>query len=291
MNIGVVGIGTMGQPIASRLLRAGHHLIVWNRTIARCQPLIERGAELAASIDDLCQRADVVLLVLLHEQAIDEVLGRDDPAFCRRVENRTFVLVSTTSAEYSLALESDIRAGGGHYAEAPVSGSRVPAEQGRLIGMIAGETDVVECVVPLLQPVCRQVFQCGQVPAALRMKLAVNHYLIGMVTALAECVHAAQAVGVDLNLMRQILDAGPMASEVSRGKLARLVEQNYAPQAALRDVATIAELVEHQAGTANLHVPLIAACASLYRRAVDHGFGDQDMIALNVAGVFRRQPA
>jgi 3-hydroxyisobutyrate dehydrogenase len=202
MTLGFAGTGRMGLPIARNLIRSGMPLLVWNRTPDRCAPLVELGATQVASIDALCEQATVVMLMLLNEAALDAALGRGTPAFRTRVRGTTFVQLGTTSAAYSLALERDIRHGGGHYVEAPVSGSRVPAEQGRLVGMVAGEPGRVATVLPLLEPICSQVFPCGPVPGALRMKLAVNHYLIAMATALAEAVHAARSAGLDVALLR-----------------------------------------------------------------------------------------
>ncbi len=280
MKAGVVGIGTMGLPIARNLLAAGHSLAVWNRTSDKCQSLVKAGAVLAATIDELCVYADVVLLVLLDASAVDEVLGRGAPAFRSRVANRTFVLIGTTSPEYSRGLELDILACGGHYVEAPVSGSRIPAEQGTLVGMVAGHASSVERVLALLHSSCNQVFRCGATPNALRIKLAINHYLIGMVTVLAESVKAARANGLDLRLLRDILNSGPMACEVSRIKLTKLVDGEFAPQASIQDVATIANLVEQEALRGQTQNPIIQSCALAFRKARDAGLGELDMVAV-----------
>ena len=282
MNVGFVGLGTMGLPMATNLRRAGLPLWLWNRTAERCAPLLGLGAHRAESIDALCRDAQTVLLMLFDEAALDAVLGRRTHAFGARVAGRTFVHLGTTSPAYSAALARDLETCGARYVEAPVSGSRVQAERGELIGMVSGSDDAVDAVLPLLASLCRRTFRCGAVPGALRMKLAVNHYLIAMVAALAETVHAARAGGVDTALLRDVLDAGPMASEVSRIKLDKLVRDEFSPQAAVRDVATIAELVLAQADDAGAQAPLIRTCATLYRRACDEGLGGFDM-----AGVIR----
>ena len=106
--------------------------------------------------------------------------------------------MSTTAPDYSRGLEADIVGAGGRYVEAPVSGSRVPAEQGALVGMLAGDPAAVAEVEPLLRPMCERSFVCGAVPQALRMKLAVNLFLITTVTGLAEAVHSAERHGIDL---------------------------------------------------------------------------------------------
>ena len=280
MKVGFIGIGHMGEPMARNLLRAGIPVLVWNRSPGKCEGLVGIGAEQAATLQDLFKRSTTVMLMLLDSHAIDAVLGRGTPAFAARVCGKIVVHLGTTAPDYSRHLELDVIAAGGAYVEAPVSGSRQPAEQGRLIGMVAGHEDAVERILPLLDPLCARVFRCGPVPGALRMKLAANHYLIGMVTVLAETAHAARHAHVDLQTLRHILDAGPMASTVSRSKLDKLVGGDFAPQAAIRDVSTIADLVLAQCERGGHDAPLIRQCASLYRRALAAGHGDADMTAV-----------
>lgn len=280
MNVGFVGIGTMGLPIATRLLSAGVALHVWNRTPGRCAGLVARGAIEAATVDALFDACDVVMLMLLDQAAVDAVLARGRAAFSRRVRGRTVVMLGTTSAAFSEKLNADIRAHGGRYVEAPVSGSRGPAEDGALIGMVAGDPDAVAQVEPLFAAFCREVVRCGAVPSALRLKLAVNHYLIVMVAALAEAAHAAEASGVDLALLRRVLDAGPMASAVSRAKLGKLVTRDFSAQAAIRDVSQIAVLVRDQAREARADALLIDIAARMFATAQWQGRAALDMAAV-----------
>lgn len=119
MRVGFVGLGVMGRPMALNLARAGTPLVLWNRTPERCALLRAAGAEVAAGPAEVFERADTVLLMLADEAAVDAVLGRGTPGFAGRVAGRTVVHMGTTSAEYSAALEKDVGAAGGAYAEAP----------------------------------------------------------------------------------------------------------------------------------------------------------------------------
>ncbi len=280
MSVGFIGLGNMGLPMARRMLDAGIPLVVWNRTAERSERLRERDAVVAESLDALFGSCAAVLAMLVDAQALDAVLGRNTPAFARRLRGRTLVALGTTAADYSRALASDIRACGGRYVEAPVSGSRGPAEAGALVGMVAGDPDAVALASPLLAPFCREVFACGAVPAALRMKLAVNHYLIAMVAALAEAAQAAEGSGVDLDTFRRVLDAGPMASDVSRSKLDKLLQRDFSPQAAIHDVAGIARLAREQARAAGVDAPLIDAAARMFDDALRRGLAPLDMAAV-----------
>ncbi|ALO97466.1 2-hydroxy-3-oxopropionate reductase [Streptomyces hygroscopicus subsp. limoneus] len=280
MHVGFIGLGVMGRPMALRLASAGTPLVVWNRTPERAEPLRAAGAEVAADAGEVFARAEVVLLMLADEAATDAVLGRGTPGLATRVAGRTVVHMGTTSPEYSHALETEIRAAGGRYVEAPVSGSRVPAEQGRLVAMLAGEEAAVAAVRPLLAPVCREAFGCGAVPGALLMKLAVNIFLITQVTGLTEAFHFAERQGLDRRLFLDVLDAGPMASAVSRMKAPKLRERDFAVQAAALDVLKNNRLIAEAARKAGLASPLLDVCHTLFEETVAQGYGGEDMVAV-----------
>ncbi len=278
--VGFVGLGVMGRPMALNLVRAGTPLLVWNRTPARCAPLRAAGAEIAASPAEVFDRAEVVILMLADETAVDEVLRRGTPDFAARVAGRTLVHMGTTSPEYSGGLRDEVRGAGGRYVEAPVSGSRVPAEQGQLVAMLAGDDDAVEAVRPLLAPMCREAFDCGDVPGALLMKFSVNLFLITLVTGLTEAFHFADRHGLDQRLLRDVLDAGPMASAVSRGKAPKLLARDFAVQAAAADVLKNNRLIAEAARKAGLASPLLDVCHALFDETVAQGHGDEDMVAV-----------
>jgi 3-hydroxyisobutyrate dehydrogenase len=266
--------------MAGRLRRAGTPLVVWNRTAARTAPLAAAGAEVAADPSAVFARAPVVLAMLATEDALDETTGRGTDRFARDLAGRTLVHMGTTAPAYSRGLEADVRAAGGRYVEAPVSGSRGPAESGELVAMLAGDPAAVAAVRPLLAPLCRDTVDCGPVPNALVMKLAVNLFLITMVTGLAEAVHFADRHGLDLDRLRSVLDAGPMASSVSRAKVRKLLDGDLAPQAAVADVLKNNQLVADAARRAHLASPLLDACHALYAETVAGGYGGADMIAV-----------
>ncbi|MFJ9244945.1 NAD(P)-dependent oxidoreductase [Streptomyces sp. NPDC101776] len=279
--VGFVGLGVMGQPMALNLARAGTPIVVWNRTPGRCEPVAAAGAEIAADPAEVFDLADdIVFLMLADETAMDAVLGRGTPDFVPRVAGHTLVHMGTTSAEYSAGLQDDIRSAGGRYVEAPVSGSRVPAEQGKLVGMLAGDADAVEAVRPLLVHVCQETFGCGAVPGALLMKFSVNLFLITLVTGLAEAFHFADRHGLDQSLLRDVLDAGPLASSVSRMKGPKLVTRDFTVQAAAADVLKNNRLIAEAAREANLASPLLDVCHALYGETVARGHGSEDMVAV-----------
>jgi 3-hydroxyisobutyrate dehydrogenase len=280
MDIGFIGLGVMGQAMALNLARAGTQLIVWNRSGERCEPLRAAGATVAESPDDIFRKARVVILMLADGDAVDAVLGRGTPQFRTNVAQHTIVHMGTTSPEYSRGLEADIRAADGSYVEAPVSGSRKPAEAGQLVAMLAGDSAAVESVRPLLQPICHQTTVCGPVPSGLLMKLAVNLFLITTVTGLAEAAHFAEQHGLDMQQFRAVVDAGQMASAISRVKILKLVTRDFDVQASITDVLKNNRLVAEAAREAKVASPLLDVCYALFGETLALGHGHADMAAV-----------
>jgi 3-hydroxyisobutyrate dehydrogenase len=280
MELGFIGLGVMGLPMALNLARAGTPLLVWNRSADKCKTLRAAGAQVAPSAQALFERAGIVILMLADAAAMDAVLARGSAQFPARVAGRTIVHMGTTSAEYSRQLEADILAAGGGYVEAPVSGSRKPAEAGQLVGMLAGVPESVDLVRPLLAPLCRQTFICGPVPSALLMKLSVNLFLITMVAGLCEATHFAARQQLDLALFQAVLDSGPMASAVSTMKLGKLVAGDFAVQASISDVLKNNQLIADAARHVDIASPLLDVCLSLFGQTRALGHGAEDMVAV-----------
>jgi 3-hydroxyisobutyrate dehydrogenase len=278
-DVGFVGLGHMGEAMAGRLVDAGTELVVWNRSPAKVDLLGARGAAPAASAAEIFERCGTVVLMLANGPVTDAVLGRSADGFAVRVEGRTIVNTGTVSPDYARGLHDQVIACGGRYAEAPVSGSRVPAERGELVAMLAGDADLLDDVETLLAPATVAAYRCGAVPRGTEMKLAVNTFLIGLVTALAEAVHFAERRGLDLATLRSILDAGQMASPISRIKVAKLLDGDRAPQAAISDVLRNNQLILEAADGA-FPMPLMSVCAELFAATEARGLGAQDMVAV-----------
>ena len=167
--VGLAGLGTMGLPIARCLLASGINLGVWNRSPAPVAILAGEGARPADSFETLLHDHEVVLLMLFDEPAADAVLRRDGDRLGIDVADKLIVQMGTTALEHSHALQRAITAGGGRYVEAPISGSRIPAERGELVAMMAGDAADKARLGPLFKRFTRTVVDCGEVPQALAM--------------------------------------------------------------------------------------------------------------------------
>lgn len=276
-TVGFVGIGVMGEPMALNLARAGTPLVVWNRTPERCEPLRAAGAQVAGSVAEVFARASTVILMLINQAATDAVLGRGTPEFAHLVAGRTVVNMGSAAPDYARALESEVRAAGGRYAEAPVSGSRKPAEAAQLVALLAGEPATVADVRPLLAPMCREVVVCGAVGNGLLMKLAINLFLITCVASLAEATHFAAENGLDLAQFGLALNAGQLASDMSRVKIPKLVARDFSVQAAMADAYASTNLITAAARAASIASPMLDRARELYGETLALGHQRIDM--------------
>jgi 3-hydroxyisobutyrate dehydrogenase len=286
--MGFAGLGLMGEPMAANLRRAGVALTVYNRSPKPRHVLESLGANAVDNPDALFAQCDVVILMMRDDGATDFVLDRSGASFAKRVGGRLIINMGTHSPDYSLNLEREIRAAGGAFVEAPVSGSRGPAEAGTLVAMLAGEVEAVERARPLLKPMCREVRAIGKIPSAMSMKLAINLYLIATVASLAEAANLAQALNLDLRLFHDLIRTGPLCSDVAMAKLDKIARRDFAPQAAIQDVCKNATLVAEVAAGADVHAPLLSDSRRLFEEALQNGSGDLDMAAVFEAFSKRR---
>ena len=280
MRIGLAGIGTMGLPIARRLLATGIDLGIWNRSPAPLKTLADEGARPAASFEALLADHDVVLLMLGNEAAADAVLHRDGDTLGVEVAGKLIVQMGTTSLAHSQALQRAIAGQGGRYVEAPLSGSRIPAERGELVAMIAGAAGDKQRLAPLFERFTASIVDCGDVPQALAMKLASNFLLGPIMVGLVDATAFARRAGLDLALFADVLLGGQMASPIVRTKLTKLLADDHSPHAAIGNVIQSADTALDAGHALGLERTLLDHCRERFVAAIDAGLADEDITAL-----------
>ncbi len=286
--VGFIGTGLMGQPMALNLLKAGIPLRVWNRSPERTVELVEAGAILAAAPADVFAACETVIMMLATPEAINTVLKPAASGFEAMVTGKLIISTGTASPACSAQLAKTIGRAGGRYVEAPVSGSRQQARDRQLVAMVAGAPADVSQARDTLLPICRATFDCGAIPGGLTLKLAVNHFMIVMVSGLVEAFDFANAAGIDPAALRDVLDATPMASSVSRVKAGKLASRDWTPQATAADVLKNIRLIDDAASRAGVASPLLHVCLDLFDEAVRTGQAGADMAALATVFEARR---
>jgi 3-hydroxyisobutyrate dehydrogenase len=283
MKLGFAGLGLMGLPMASNLLRAGFPLAAYNRSPQPREALERLGARTFCDPARLFETCDTVLLMLADDRATDDVLGRGTTQFGLRVRGKLIVNMGTHAPDWSKALETELQVAGARFVEAPVSGSRGPAEAGELVAMLAGDPTGIEQLRPVLARLCRQTVTTGAVPSAMACKIAVNLYLIASVAALAEATALAKKLCLDPDVFARVIEEGPLCSEVAKAKLVKMIGRDFAPQASIRDVCKNAGLVADTAGAAKLDAQVLGSARRLFDGVLQSGGADLDMAGVITA--------
>lgn len=269
-KVGFIGLGTMGLPMARNLARHGIALNVWNRT-QKAPDAFPGGCDVAfaRSPRAVLRGSRTSILMLLNQDAVDAVLERNTAAFAENVMGKTIIGMGSVDPSYSVALASDIARAGGTYLEAPVSGSRVPAENGQLVCLLGGDRAVADAAAPLLRPMCKDQIHCGAAGDALRMKLAINLYLCSSLVALAEATNFARKADLPLDKFTQAVTAGPLSSDFVTIKLPKMIESDFAVQAGVADAHMSTCLIRTEAARLCSATPQLDVSSDLYARAVE----------------------
>ncbi|OHE98261.1 hypothetical protein CORC01_06458 [Colletotrichum orchidophilum] len=281
MRVGFLGLGVMGTPMALNLARR-FSLTVWSRSHSKYAALIQAGAKIGKTPAAVARQSDVIFTMLFNGPAMASILNDD---FKSALRGKTLINTSSVNLEVSKQVAEQVEQAGGDFIEMPVSGSKIPAEQGKLVGLMAGDPAVAERIRAVVEPLTSAAVYCGPIGHGLKTKYAVNLYLNSLTLALAESFSLARAQGLDFDAFGQVLDAGPMASAYSKIKGAKIVNGDWALQAAIKDCYNSTQLILDAARQAYVQSPLAELCGLLYGQAQGAGLSEEDMIA--VYKVFR----
>jgi 3-hydroxyisobutyrate dehydrogenase-like beta-hydroxyacid dehydrogenase len=276
-RIAVVGLGAMGGRMARRLLDAGHALVVWNRTAARAEPLVERGAEAAESPADAASRADVVLTMVADPRALRAVTEGETGVAAGIGASATLIEMSTVGPAAVSRVAAALPDGAG-LLDAPVLGSLAEAEAGSLRIFVGGPAELVERWEPILS-VLGEPTHVGPLGAGAAAKLVANSTLFGTLAALGEALALAEALGLTRDAAFAVLAATPLAAQAARRREA-IESGSFPARFSLSLARKDADLVVDAASAAGLDLPLAEAARRVLADAEAAGRGGEDYAAV-----------
>ena len=279
-KVAVLGAGIMGAAMARNLLRAGHEVQVWNRDHAKTAALADAGARVASSPAEAVAGMDVVVTMLYDAAAVTEVMRQAAPG----VRPGAAWVQSTTVGVHDVAALADLAEQiGVDLVEAPVSGTREPAEAGQLLVIAAGPEAVRERVAPVLDAISARTVWTGRDPAegsATRLKLVVNSWVIAASNAAGEILALAEALGVDPQQFFNLIDGGGLDLPFLRTKAALILEDRLEPASFAVDTSLKdAHLILDAAREYGLRLDGAEASAARLGRVASQGRSKQDMAA------------
>jgi 3-hydroxyisobutyrate dehydrogenase len=279
--VAVLGIGTMGHGMAISVLRAGIPTIVWNRKPETTRDLAELGAEVAESAADAARRAPIVVTMVTDADAVVSIAA-DQGMLAALSPGAIWVQMSTigvTGIERVAAMVDDQRPDV-MLVDAPVSGSKEPAERGQLTIFASGPGAVRPRVAPLFDALGQRTIWVGAVGAGSRVKLVNNTWLAFAAEGVSASVALARRLGLETETVVDVLGGGPLMSPWQAAKLQRIAKGDFSAQfalsLALKDVHLALQAADNRLAT-------LACLADEWQQVVDHGLGDQDLTVVTRA--------
>ena len=276
-TVAVLGTGIMGAPMARNLRAAGLDVRAWNRTPQKAQPLGEAGVQVTERPADAVVGADAVVTMVADGPAVERVMT-EEGALAAMDDEAVWIQTSTVGVR-ALARLAELAAQRGiALVDAPVLGTRQPAEAGELIVLAAGEERLRERCRPVFDAIGSQTRWLGEAGSATRFKLVLNGWIVGLVETLAETLGLARALDIEPQAFLSAIEGGPLDCAYAQTKGAAMADESFEPPAfPLRLAAKDGRLVLEAAREAGLTLPLVRATCSQFERSIEQGHGDEDM--------------
>ncbi|MCW2964259.1 MAG: 3-hydroxyisobutyrate dehydrogenase [Actinomycetia bacterium] len=266
MKVAVLGTGIMGAGMAKNIAAAGHDVVVWNRTRERAEAT---GLPVAATPQEAVTGRDVTVTMLRDLDAVRAAVA--DVDFGESVWMQ--------SSTVGLGIE-ELTALGWTMLDAPVLGTRTPAEEGKLTVLLSGPADARRTVAPICDAIGTKTVELGdRIGDASKLKLVLNMWVLILVEAAAELVALAEAAGLEPNLVLSAFQGGPLESPYLEMKAKAMIERRFEPQFKLETAHKDAGLIRELAARAGVELAFVDAIEERFGRAIAAGHGDEDMSA------------
>jgi 3-hydroxyisobutyrate dehydrogenase len=281
-KLAVLGLGTMGRAIAESASRAGTPVVVWNRNPDRARPLTEAAVAWAPSVLEAVEQADVVITMVTDADAVMSV-AVEQGLLNAMPSDAVWAQMSTIGVEgtervAAMALEQrpDV-----HFVDAPVSGSKVAAEQGNLLIFASGRDEARDRVAPVFDAIGHRTIWLGPAGQGTRMKLVNNVLLAFSSEGIANSIALAHRLRVPTASVLEALDGSPLLSPWQSGKLRRIADEEYSAEFALALALKDVLLALAEGGPQRL--PVLAALAEEWSAVAARGLGDEDLTVVTRA--------
>lgn len=275
-KVAVLGTGIMGAAMARNLLAAGMEVRAWNRSKGKAEPLAEDGAEVADSPAGASEGADFLVTMLPNAEVTAEVVGGG--ALDSLADGAVWVQTGTVGVEGNeklskLASEAEVL-----FVDAPVLGTKQPAENGELVVLASGPESLKKKLSPVFEAIGKKTLWVGEAGAGSKLKLVTNNWILGLLATLGETVALAEELGVDPEEFLGAIEGGPLDLPYAQIKAPMMVSGDYPASFPLILARKDAGLVLEASGS--LPMKVSEAAASLFDSAIAAGHGDRDMAAI-----------
>jgi 3-hydroxyisobutyrate dehydrogenase-like beta-hydroxyacid dehydrogenase len=279
-QFGFLGLGIMGSAMAANLVKAGFSVTVWNRTADKCAPLRELGAQVAESPREVAAACPITFAMVADPAAAEAVCFGRDGVLAGLKPGHGYVDMSTVDDRTARRIGDAVVRQKGRFLEAPVSGTRKPAEDGTLIILAAGERGLFEEVTPAFAKLGKLAVFLGEAGQGARMKVIVNMIMGSMMTALCEGLALAEKGGIDGGELLQVLGAGALANPMFAIKGQAMLGDDFATSFPLKHMQKDLRLAVALGDDLDQSLPAVALANETFKRARANGAAEEDFCAV-----------
>jgi 3-hydroxyisobutyrate dehydrogenase-like beta-hydroxyacid dehydrogenase len=280
MRIGFLGLGTMGEPIANNLRKAGHEVTVWNRTPSKAGHIVSKGGKLARTPRECATGKDLVFTCVADEKALDAVLDGPEGALAGLARGDTLVEMSTAGIRSARSVGARVAERGAAFLASPILGSRPAVEQAQIVLLVGGPGSVREKARPALHAVSARMIELDDPVHAALMKLCVNAVGNAMVAGFAEALALGASGGLPIWRIVEVLQASSFHSPLFLMKGELVEKEDFAPRFAIALAEKDQRLAQEAAAEQGAKVPINEAVRRLFAEAVESGRGEKDVAAV-----------
>ncbi|XP_038703500.1 glyoxylate/succinic semialdehyde reductase 1-like [Tripterygium wilfordii] len=281
MEVGFLGLGIMGKAMAMNLLKNGFKVTVWNRTLAKCEELVEFGATIGDTPAAVVKKCKITVAILSDPSAALSVVFDKDGVLEQIGSGKGYIDMSTVDDDTSSKIHKAVTTKGGSFLEAPVSGSKKPAEDGQLVILAAGDEALYEEAIPAFDVLGKKSFFLGHVGNGAKMKLVVNMIMGSMMNAFSEGLVLAERSGLNPHALLDVLDLGGIANPMFRLKGPTMIQNNYSPAFPLKHQQKDMRLALALGDENAVSMPVAAAANEAFKKARSMELGDLDFSAVH----------
>ncbi|MCL4534115.1 MAG: NAD(P)-dependent oxidoreductase [Bacteroidetes bacterium] len=279
MNLGFVGLGNMGYPMALNLVNAGHRLTVYNRSSEAVQKIVEAGAIAAASLPEVARAGQIVFTSLPTPAAVESVYIGDGGLIEGAQPEQLFIDLSTISPALAKDLALRFAEKGATVLDAPVSGGVTGARAATLAVMVGGDIEAFSRAEPVLRTIGKNIFHVGPVGSSSTIKI-LNQLLVGITNlAVAEMINVAQRAGMDMNLVEEVIKASSGWSRVFETAFPRAMARDFDTGFAIDLMAKDLRLAQDLGKGLGTELPMAERALSIFEKAAQAGMGRRDVSA------------
>ncbi len=280
--VAVIGAGIMGSAMARNLVAAGVDVRVWDRSASATGPLADAGAVVATSARDAVRDAGTVITMLPTADVVESVVF-DGGVADALADGCVWAQMGTIGVEATLRIRDRLAAQrpGVMFVDAPVSGSKGPAEQGQLLILASGPGEAAEVVRPVFDVIGRKTVWLGEAGQGSQMKLVVNAYMSILIEGVAETMELADRLGIGHQQLAEVIEGGPLDAPIADAKFHKMDRRDFTAEFPLEWALKDVDLAIGAAG--GEAPPLLAALSGQWHAAVAAGHGRQDVSAARLA--------